>query len=153
MIHKEISIDIARSAPEVFALVDDISRAPEWLGLCVAVKQVSPPPRQVGTRLHYTYRRDGKTGEMEGVVTAFDPARRLGLKYTDKLFDVEMDFQFLPAPAGTTLKHTCEITPKTFAAKLMSPIISPMVEEQLHEDFARLKTLLEKGPKSGSGES
>ena len=101
MIQKEISIEILRPVHEVFAFVDDASKAPEWLGPCVSLKQNSPGPRQVGTPLHYTYRQGGRTGEMEGEVTAHELDRHLAMKFQDKMFEVSLDFSFSATPSGT----------------------------------------------------
>jgi uncharacterized protein YndB with AHSA1/START domain len=143
MIQKEISVEIARPVHEVFAFVDDASKAPEWLGPCVSLKQISPGPRQVGTQLHYTYRQGGRTGEMEGEVTAHESDRHLAMKFRDKMFEVSLDFSFSASPSGTMLKHVTEIQPQGFAAKLMSGMIASATEKQVKQDMEKLKVLLE----------
>ena len=145
MIRKEISIDIARPVHEVFAFVDDPSKAPEWLGLCISLEQISPGPKHIGTQLHYTYRnlQSGQTGEMDGVVTAYETNKHLAMKYGDKMFEVGLDFWFSASATGTALKHIAEIEPKSFLTKLMSPMIATAMDGQLNQDMEKLKTLLE----------
>ena len=147
MIQKEIAIDIACPVQQVFAFVDDASKAPEWLGVCVSLKQISPGPRQVGTRLRYAYRQGGHSGEMEGEVTDHVPARHLAMKFRDEMFEVSFDFSFAALPAGARFKQVVGIEPKSFTAKMMSGLIASATEKQLKVDMNKLKSLLEnKGP-------
>jgi len=143
MIHCEIQLDVARPPAEVFAFVDDVSRAPQWLSRCAAIEQTSPPPKRVGSTLHYTYREGTGSGTMDGTVTAYDKDRRLTMHFIDRTFEVEVGFRFEPAGAGTRIAHAVTITPKTGMMKLMAPMIRGATRKQIAQDAARLKQLLE----------
>ncbi len=150
MIRKECSIEIARPVHEVFAFVDDPAKAQEWLGLCVSLSQVTPGPKQVGTRMHYVYRQGGKTGEMDGEVTAYVADQLLGMKFQDKLFEAGLEYGFVASPTGTVMKQSWEVEPKGFTARLMAPMIAAAAEKQIRQDMERLKTLLEGRRPTGS---
>ena len=145
MIRNEVSLRIDKPVEEVFAFVDDESRAQDWLSRCVALKQVTEGTKGVGTQLHYTYQDPGRTGEMDGRVTAYEKDRRLAMHYTDPMFDVDVDFWFAPEGDGTTVRHATSITPKSLMAKLMSPIIRGATGKQIVQDTQALKRILESG--------
>jgi uncharacterized membrane protein len=143
VIQNEASLHIARPVGEVFAYVDDFSKAPSWLESCAEIKQVSPGVKGAGTRLHYTYRQGGHTGEMNGAVTAYEKDGRLAMKYADGTFEVEVQLRFAGEPGGTALTHSITITPKRFVARLMAPMIRKMNGKQVVNNLSRLKHLLE----------
>jgi uncharacterized protein YndB with AHSA1/START domain len=143
VIRNEVSLRIDRPVERVFAFVDDESRAADWLSRCVALRQVTPGAKGVGTELHYTYKDPGRTGEMDGRVTAYEKDRRLAMHYTDPTFDVDVDFWFEPEREGTTVRHATSITPKSLMAKLMTPIIRGATGKQIVQDTQALKRILE----------
>jgi hypothetical protein len=141
MIRNESSIRITKPADAVFAFVDDVSKAPQWLEYAIEVTQVSPGPKGVGTKLHYV-RRGG--GAMDGVVTGYEKDRRLAMRYEDRSFIVEIEFRFGSTGAGATdVTHGIAITPKSFLGKLMSPLIRMGNGKQVRNNLARLKGLLD----------
>ena len=143
MIRCEIGLDVARPGAEVFAFVDDVAKAPLWLSRCARLEQSSPLPKRVGSTLRYTYREGAGSGGMDGAVTEYQPGRRLVMRFTDKMFDVEVGFDFAPAGAGTRIEHAVTITPKPLMARLMAPLIRGATQKQIAQDSARLKRLLE----------
>ncbi|MBI3450673.1 MAG: SRPBCC family protein [Acidobacteria bacterium] len=142
MIEAESSIEIERPAAEVFSFIDDFTRAAEWLESCVELRQTSAPPRAEGATLQYTHRQAGG-GRMEGVVTGYEPERRLSMKFTDSQFDVAIDFRIEAATAGTTVTHACAVEPKGTLARMMAPMIRSMNERQVGNNLSRLKALVE----------
>ena len=143
MIHCEIGLEVARPCPEVFAFVDDVTKAPLWLSRCARLEQSSPPPKQVGSTLRYRYKEGAGSAGMDGTVTEYEPERRLAMCFTDRMFDVEVAFRFAPAGAGTRIEHAVTITPKPLMARLMAPMIRGATQKQIAHDTARLKELLE----------
>jgi ribosome-associated toxin RatA of RatAB toxin-antitoxin module len=139
VIRNEVSFRINKPVGEVFSFVDDVSQTPRWLSRCVSIDQTSPGPRGVGTQLHYTH----STGSMDGVVTDYEKDRRLGMSYTDRMFDVLVDFWFAPENGSTAVRHATEINPKSLVGKLMSPFIRVGIRRQMAKDTQTLKRLLE----------
>lgn len=143
MIEATSSLLILRPVERVFAFVADFSQTPNWLEACVELRQVTPGPQSVGAGLYYRYRQGGRTGEMEGTITAHEPGGRLEMKFSEPAFAVEVSFQFLPSPGGTTVTHRIGITPKSTMARLMTPMISAGNRQQVAQNLARLKRELE----------
>src|SRR5215472_10745206 len=104
-------IEIARPPAEVFAFVDDESNSSKWLAQCISLRRSSEGPKGVGSKLDYHYRSMGHEDHMDGEVTQYEPPRRLGLRYTDKLFDLNIVFEFSDAAGGTHLRQSCELEP------------------------------------------
>ena len=80
---------------------------------------------------------------MDGEITARAPNERLTFRYSDAMMEVGVDFQVAPSPAGTKLQHTIDITPKTFFAKLMSPLIRRQLPKQTVTAMETLRGLLQ----------
>jgi carbon monoxide dehydrogenase subunit G len=80
---------------------------------------------------------------MEGAVTAYERPRRLEMTLTDKLFTLVVVFSLESAGAGTRFAYDMRITPTSFMAKLMSPMIRSSTQKQITKDVAKLKSILE----------
>jgi len=142
MISIEEEFEVAKSPSEAFALLDDLAKTPEWNTRCVEIAQSSPGPRAVGSKLRYKYRDPGRVGEMEGTVTAYEKDRALTMSFVDKMLDIVVGFSLAPTSAGTRIRHSIAITPKSFLAKLMTPVIRGATRRQTTESVARIKRLL-----------
>lgn len=141
----EHAIDVKQSPEQVFAVLDDLGQTPKWLARCTGIELLTPGPLAVGSKLRYGYREGGRTGEMEGEVVARTPGERLGFRYWDKMMEVSVDFRLSrgdQAGAGTRLVHAIRITPKTFIAKLFSPLIRRQLPKQTITAMESLRTLL-----------
>ena len=144
MIECAIDFQVAKAPGEVFAYVDDMSKTPLWNERCVEVRQTSPGPRQVGSKLLYKYREPGRQRQMDGEVTAYEKDRRIAMKYSDKLMDVAIEFAFDAAENGTRVHHRIEIHPKSLLTKLMTPIIRSATRKQTDGSTRKIKELLER---------
>jgi hypothetical protein len=80
---------------------------------------------------------------MQGEIVARTPGERLCCKYFDKAFEVMVDLRIAPTQAGVVSTHIIEITPKTFSAKLFTPLIRLGLGKQTRDAAANLKKLLE----------
>ena len=129
----------------VFAILDDVSRAPEWLKRCTQLDNLSGGPTAVGTQLRYHYRDGRRTGVMDGSVVAREADRKLTNTFTDKMMDVTVDFDLAPtSDGGTQLTHTITIDTKGIG-KLFTPIINRQLPAQTEGAMTELKRLAESG--------
>jgi hypothetical protein len=137
-------VEMVRAAPErAFAVIDDLPRTAEWLPPCVSLEKIGAGPNAPGDKLRYVYKQGGQQGEMGGEILDRTPGERLHCKYVDRVFDVSVDLRVAPATDGAKTTHVIEITPKTFVARLMSPLIRLGLGKQTREAAANLKKLLE----------
>jgi len=134
------------SPAAVFAILDDVTRAPEWLKRCTQLDNLSGGPTAVGTRLKYHYKDGSRTGVMDGSVVAREQDRKLTNRFTDKMMDVTVDFDVAPGPTPeqTTLTHTITIDTKGLG-KVFTPMIKRQLPGQTTGAMSELKRLAETG--------
>jgi uncharacterized protein YndB with AHSA1/START domain len=132
------------SPAAVFAILDDVTRAPEWLKRCTRLDNLSGGPTAVGMRLKYYYKDGRRTGVMDGSVVAREQDRKLTNRFTDKMMDVTVDFDVTPGPTPeqTTLTHTITIDTKGFG-KVFTPMINRQLPAQTEGAMSELKKLAE----------
>lgn len=138
----EHTIELPQSPDQVFAVLDDLSQTSKWLASCTGIEVLTPGPMAVGTKLRYSYKDGGRSGQMDGQIVERAPGQKLGYQYQDKMMHVGVHFTMAPAGAGTRLTHSIDITPKTFFAKLVSPFIRKQLPKQTIAAMDSLRTLL-----------
>jgi len=144
MIELTKEIDVQRPPDLVFAFIDAEDKAPHWLSRCVEITRTSPGAKAVGSTLRYTYQQGGRKGTMDGVVTEYEPGKRLGMKYTDRMFDISIGFDVAATSTGAHVTERVAIEPKGIVGKLMSPLIGLATRRQTGKDMETLKHLLER---------
>ena len=138
----EHSIDLPQTPYQVFAVLDDYKKVPLWLKRCEGVAKQGTGPNKVGDKLRYAYCEAGRHGLMDGVIVTQDENQRLSYKYYDKMMQVFVDFRMEPSESGTRLTHRIEITPNSFMAKLMAPMIRMKLPQQTISAMESLRQLL-----------
>ena len=130
----------------IFAILDDVTRAPEWLKRCTRLDNLSGGPTAVGTKLKYYYKDGSRTGVMDGEVVAREQDRKLTNHFTDKMMDVSVDVDVEPGPTEkqTRLTHTITIDTKGFG-KIFTPMINRQLPGQTESAMTELKKLVESG--------
>jgi uncharacterized protein YndB with AHSA1/START domain len=144
-IHFSHTLDVAQDPDQVFALLDELERTPEWLERCTRIEKLSPGPNEVGTKLRYAYRDGVRAGTMDGEIVTRIPGERIAFRYGDETMEVAVDFHVTNAAQGARLTHTIDITPKTLFAKLFSPLIRRGLPRQTVAAMEKLRTLLDGG--------
>jgi uncharacterized protein YndB with AHSA1/START domain len=127
----------------IFAILDDVTRTPEWLKRCTRIDKLSDGPIAVGQKLKYHYRDGGRTGVMDGEVAQYEANRHLENRFTDKMMDVSVDFRAEPLGADRSrLTHTITIDTKGFG-KVFTPMINRQLPDQTRGAMTSLKALAE----------
>lgn len=96
------SIAIRRSPEQVFAVLDDLERAPRWMPAIRRIDVLTPGMRMgVGYKWRETRRVFGILRmKVVLVVTAHDPPRTWGLTYNDGKVQATATFELSPTPSG-----------------------------------------------------
>jgi hypothetical protein len=139
----EHSIDLACPPSTPFAILDDVSKTPSWLARCTGIEMLTPGPLAVGTKLKYSYKDGGRSGQMDGELVERIADEALSFRYWDAMFDVSVKFRMSKTPSGTRLTHTIEMTPKTFLCRLMQPLIRGQLPKQTIAAMEKLRGLVE----------
>jgi carbon monoxide dehydrogenase subunit G len=137
------TLEVDASPEAIFAILDDVTRTPEWLGRCTKLENLTGGPIAVGQQLKYHYKDGSRTGVMDGQVAVHDPNRHLENRFTDKMMDVSVDFRAEPLGADhTRLTHTITIDTKGMG-KVFTPLIKRQLPEQTMGAMTSLKALAE----------
>lgn len=138
----EHTIVVSQTPDVVFATLDDFSATPKWLERCTGIQKLEPGPNAVGQTLRYSYRDGRRSGVMDGRIIVHEPGQQMTMAYDDKMMHVTVDFRMAPHASGTQLTHLVLITPKTFFARLFSPLIRRQLPRQTVSAMENLRAYL-----------
>lgn len=140
------TVEVDAPPSEVFALLDDVERTPEWLTRCTRMEKLDEGPNTVGTKLKYHYKEGRSTGQMDGHITARQPDERITMLYTDKLMDVTVDALVAPGrtAGSSSVTNTIDIRTKGLG-KVFTPVIKRTLPKQTTDAMQRLKAVVESG--------
>ena len=85
--------------------------------------QLEDPSKRVGSKIHYVYKEGRGVWGTQGNLSAYDPPQRITLTLQDKMFALLERDDFESRGQRTQFKYTLEITPKSFAARMLSSVI------------------------------
>ncbi len=136
-------VDIGRPAAEVFDVVSDMSRNPEWQKGMVSCSWTSDPPLQVGSTYHQEDRFLGRAVRTDVEVTEFDPTRRIRIVSTESTFplDITRRVEALGADRCRVIAEVRGDPGRLFA--WAGPLVSKMVKRSVNGDYRRLRELME----------
>ncbi len=137
-------IEIGRPPEDVWAVVSDLSTHTVWRPSLVEFRQLSDGPLGVGTRIREVLRWKGRTIEVEDVVTAFDPPRRLGIHGGWKAADFDVDFALDPSDVGTRVTFDWSFEPKTVLLRVLTPFLGRTLGGATRDELERLKAYVER---------
>ena len=140
----DFTIDIARPAEHVFALIADLPNYHRWLppsGLYGATTRVSDTPVTLGT----TY-VDGKQATLHGRVTEFRPPFALAFHQEARLLlsRLTIDIHYRLEPLGTHTRVYRTTTPRLSGVlALLQPLIVRPIRNENRRTLAMMKQYLE----------
>jgi carbon monoxide dehydrogenase subunit G len=142
VIHIELTVEIARAPEEVFALLSDVERLPEWQ--TSAIEAHAEGPLAQGSRISEKRRLLGREVDSELEVVAYEPPKRLTLRSLGGPVRFTVDHELVEQGGGTLLTFLAEAEPGGLM-RFTGPMIARTAEQQFRQDFDRLKELLESG--------
>ncbi len=144
MTSQSVTVLIERSAPDVFAYLDDVSREHEWQPNLRSAEKEPPGPTGVGTRKRYVSRFLGRDVENVYVVRELEPGRRVTYE-TAKGSAIEARSEIVcePVEDGTRVTMKLEARPKGVLRFVPSAVLEAAYREQLDGTLQRLKERLE----------
>ena len=140
MLRVEVTVEIARPADEVFALLTEVSRVPEWQAS--AVESWADGPLAEGVRIHERRTFLGHEAETELEVSAFAPGRRLALRTLRGPVKLTIDHVLEESDGRTALHVSAEGRPHGLM-RLAGPAMAHRARQELKRDFDRFKAILE----------
>jgi uncharacterized protein YndB with AHSA1/START domain len=140
VVRVELTIEIARSPDEVFALLTDVDRLPEWQES--ALESRADGPLAKGVRIRERRRFLGREAETEFEVNVYEPGRHLALRTLHGPVDLSIDHVLEKTDGQTKLFVTAKARPSGLL-RLAGPAVAARARRELRSDFERLKELLE----------
>jgi len=135
--------EISKLPQLVFAYLDKLDNAPNWLSFCKSLKNLSGGVNNIGDKLEYIYDQGGHIAQMQGVIAARDPYSHIRLEMVDKMFEVTVKFDLVPKGTGTLLTFSSSIKPLSIMAKMAVPLVKATMPSQVKGDAQRLAKLIE----------
>ena len=141
MIDLTRSLTIDAPATEVWALVSDYARDPEWRTGVLVMEPSPPGPAEPGTTTHEEMRLGGRTYVNEGLIDTVEPGRRLTWHTTDGA-DAEGARAVEPL-TDSTCQVTLSLRVRPHGVEtLMAPVIRRMLDRNLRRDLQALAALV-----------
>jgi uncharacterized membrane protein len=141
------TVEIAKSPPEVFAYLDDLTRHGEWQTQIENVELLTEGPTRVGTRAVDTRRVPGGRQKITYEITEHDPPRSAAFRGLDGPIRPVGSVTVEGLDEGLRSRVTLELdlVGHGLLGKLLAPMARRDARKHVPEDQARLKERLEGG--------
>lgn len=143
MIAAEGSIDINRTADDVFAYVSDQSNGPLWQPGLLEVRRTTEGPIGVGTRHTFVRTFMGRRMEASNEYTRYEPNTLVAFEFTGG--GMAGQGSYVVEQAGvdrTTLTSRVELRPSGLL-RLAEPLMLASLRRDMKATLGKLKSLLE----------
>jgi uncharacterized protein YndB with AHSA1/START domain len=137
------TVDIDRPAEDVFAVISDFSRNPEWQGGMKSARWTSAPPIDVGSTYEQVARFLGRVVVTTFEVVAYEPDRSVTIESRQSSFPIEVTRSVEPLGPDRTRVHAEIVGEPARFFRLFGPLLRMMAERSVRGDYARLRRLLE----------
>jgi uncharacterized membrane protein len=145
------SIEINRSAEDVFAYLDQLDRHHEWQNTLVSSKVETEGPPRVGTRVTDRRQVGGGARDIPYEITEHDPPRRAAFRGTAGPVRPVGSFTIEPLDANRS-RVTLDLDLRGHGiGKLVVPFARRQSAKEIPEDHKRLKEILESGGGATAG--
>jgi uncharacterized protein YndB with AHSA1/START domain len=143
-----VGVTIDRPIEDVYAVLTNPTRSPEWSKNAIKGELLTEGPPGVGSRRRTVVKGIGGIGTMESVfeVTEIDPLRAVALKQVSASWGGSgaTRYEFTPVNGGTRVDWTWELNPTGLMGILMGPLL-PLARRTFQSDLENLKRLMESG--------
>jgi hypothetical protein len=137
-----VSVDVERSADDVFAYVSDFENNPSWQRGMRSCQWTSPPPHGVGSTYDQVAHFLGKDVVSSFEVVEHEPGRRVKIASTAGPFPIVETRTVEPRGEGAaTLTAVVEGDASGFF-RLAGPLLRTLVSRSVTGDYKRLAALL-----------
>ena len=132
---------IGRPAEDIFDLLADVSRNPEWCPGFTGAEQVTAGP--IGRETAFRTAMQGM-GRLDIRITDYERPRRLWFVAATDKAEIGHGFVFTPEPAGTRVEQRIDVHPRG-VLRLAAPLMALMLKRRIQANTAALKSYLERG--------
>ena len=137
----KFSSTIGRPAEDVFDLVANVGRNPEWCPGFTGAERLTAGPIGRGTAFRTAMRG---MGDLEIRITEYERPRRLWFVGAASAVEIGHGFVFTPDGAGTRVDQRIDVRPKGLL-RLAAPLMALTLKRRILTNTAALKAYLEHG--------
>ena len=141
----EQTIEIAAPPEDVFAILSDPTKLPQWQASTVEVRRHAAGPLRVGERFHEVHAAFGRRVESTVEVAECEPPRTLALHIVDGPLPLDGRWMLEPRDGGTRLQFRGEARLRGLL-RAATPLLRSAVARQFDGHHRRLKQLAEDRP-------
>ncbi len=138
----DLEIEIRRPPEDVFALLTDLARLPEWQSSAVSAEAEGPLGR--GATIRESRRFMGREFRTKLEVTAYEPGRRFDIESVEAPLPLAVSHTLEASVEGTKL-HVATDAKVSGLKRFAAAAGAKRAEAEFRKDFERLKALLESG--------
>jgi uncharacterized membrane protein len=146
MAHIRRQIELAAPPEDVFALLIDLDRLPQWATIVVDSREVSDRPLTVGCTFRQTVRIMGKELDTEWRVTQLEPTRLIGYEASSAFGGrLVMTQTITPRDEGSTVQLEADYDlPGGFLGELLDrAVVEAQNEREAERSLQNLKELVD----------
>jgi hypothetical protein len=136
------TVDITAGTEEVWAILADYGRDPEWRSGVETMNPSEPGPARPGTSTLEILRFGGRTYRNGGIVDRVDPGRQVVWRTTSGADACGSRTVEPRDGGGSRLTLLLRVRPHGFE-RLLAPVLRRMLHRTLVADAARLRALVE----------
>ncbi len=137
------SIEIDRPAADVFAVISDFSRNPEWQSGMQSAVWTSDPPLRIGSTYEQVARFLGREVVTSFELVALDPGRSVTIESRQSSFPIRVTRAVEPlSPDRCRVTADVAGEPGGFF-RVFGPLLRVVAQRSVRGDYHRLKELLE----------
>jgi len=142
MIKMEQSIIINRPVEEVWKFISNVENVPRWDRGVLEARQTSEGPVGVGSTAQTRRQLLGwqRIGKLR--ISEYVPNKIISLQGSLGSMTAQIRYAFEPVEGGTRMTGTSEVELGGLW-KLITPILTPMLERDGREDLANVKRIME----------
>lgn len=141
----ESEVEIDRPADDVFAVVSDFSRNPDWQGGMRSAEWTTEPPLRVGSTYEQVARFLGRDVVTTFEVVGYEPGRSVTIESRQSSFPITVTRAVESlGPERSRVSAVITGRPGRFF-RLFGPLLRMMAERSVRQDYQRLRRLLESG--------
>jgi len=144
MINLDFGTLVDKPVKDVFAFVADPNNMSKWNSAVVSLQQITPGDVGVGTKFKSVGELMGRRMEGEMQVMAYEPDTKCGYQVNAGPMQMNLTLTFKTVGTGTKISLNVQGNPAG-VFKLAEGVMAGRVKSLMEENFARLKTQLEKG--------
>jgi uncharacterized protein YndB with AHSA1/START domain len=150
MLKLTAELEIDRPTAEVWAVLGDYRRDPDWRAGVTDMSPSPAAPAEPGQTTVEQMRFGGRSYRNGGLIETVDPGRRLTWRTTSGVDAEGSRTVDEPAPGRCRIRLETTVRPHG-ADRLFSPVLGPLLRRRMEGDLRRLRTLVERAAATRTG--